>query len=64
VTDYPINDDNSVIKVANLKGVGGAIFMCIVRFPPMHPSDFRVKSLDGVVDDWPLDYADLEPFFA
>ena len=30
----------------------------------MHPSDFRVRSLDGVADDWPVDYATLEPFFA
>ena len=29
-----------------------------------HPSDFRVRSLDGVADDWPIDYATLEPFFA
>ena len=30
----------------------------------MHPSDFRVRSLDGVADDWPIDYWTLEPFFA
>ena len=29
----------------------------------MHPSDFRVRSLDGVADDWPIDYQTLEPFF-
>jgi choline dehydrogenase-like flavoprotein len=30
----------------------------------LHPSDFRVRTLDGVADDWPIDYATLEPFFA
>jgi choline dehydrogenase-like flavoprotein len=30
----------------------------------MHPSDFKVRTLDGVADDWPVDYATLEPFFA
>ena len=29
----------------------------------LHPSDFRVKTLDGVADDWPIDYDTLEPFF-
>jgi choline dehydrogenase-like flavoprotein len=27
------------------------------------PSDFRVRSLDGVADDWPIDYFELEPFY-
>ena len=31
--------------------------------PRLHPSDFRVKSLDGVADDWPIDYDMLVPFF-
>ncbi len=31
--------------------------------PRFTPEDFRVKSLYGVGDDWPLDYADLDPFY-
>ena len=31
--------------------------------PRFHPSDFRVKILDGVADDWPITYADLEPYY-
>ncbi len=27
------------------------------------PSDFRVRTLDGVADDWPLTYEDLRPFY-
>jgi choline dehydrogenase-like flavoprotein len=63
-TDYPINEDNSAMKVANFNGVGGGTVMYTAHFPRMHPSDFRVRSLDGVADDWPIDYATLEPFFA
>ena len=63
-TDYPINDDNSPMKVANFNGVGGGTIMYTAHFPRMHPSDFRVRTLDGVADDWPVDYATLEPFFA
>ena len=63
-TDYPINDDNSPIKVVNFNGVGGSTIMYTAHFPRLHPSDFKVRTLDGVADDWPIDYATLEPFFA
>ena len=63
-TDYPINDDNSPIKVVNFNGVGGSTIMYTGHYPRLHPSDFRVRSLDGVADDWPVSYATLEPFFA
>jgi len=63
-TDYPINDDNSVMKVANFNGVGGGTVFWTAHFPRMHPSDFRVRTLDGVADDWPISYWDLEPYFA
>jgi choline dehydrogenase-like flavoprotein len=63
-TDYPVNDDNSPIKVLNFNGVGGSTILYAAHYPRLHPSDFRVRSLDGVADDWPVDYATLEPFFA
>ena len=64
LTDYPVNDDNSLMKVANFNGVGGGTILYTAHFPRMHPSDFRVKSLDGIADDWPVDYRALEPYFA
>jgi len=63
-TDYPINEDASPIKVANFNGVGGGTILYAGHFPRLHPSDFRVKSLDGVAEDWPIDYATLEPYYA
>lgn len=63
-TDYPINDAASPIAVANFNGVGGGTVLYAGHFPRFHPSDFRVKSLDGVGDDWPVDYGTLEPFYA
>ncbi len=62
--DYPVNDDNSLMKLANYNAVGGATVHYTAHFPRMHPADFKVKSLDGIADDWPLDYWTLEPFFA
>ena len=59
----PINDDNSPIKVVNFNGVGGSTVMYTAHWPRLHPSDFKVKTLDGVADDWPIDYDALTPFF-
>ena len=61
--DYPVNDDDSPIKIANFNGVGGGTVLYAGHYPRFHPSDFKVKSLDGVADDWPIDYGDLEPFY-
>jgi choline dehydrogenase-like flavoprotein len=63
-SDYPINDASSSVKVANFNGVGGGTILYMAHFPRMHPSDFRVRTLDGVADDWPIDYWTLERYFA
>ncbi len=57
--DYPISEDNSPIKIANYNGVGGGTVLYAGHYPRFNPSDFRVKSLDGVGDDWPIDYRTL-----
>jgi len=62
--DYPINEDASAIKVANFNGVGGGTVLYTAHFPRFHPSDFRVRSLDGVADDWPIAYDTLAPWYA
>jgi len=62
-SDYPINEDDSPIKVANFNGVGGGTVLYAGHYPRFHPSDFKVKSLDGVADDWPIDYDDLAPYY-
>ncbi len=62
--DYPINEVDSPIKIANYNGVGGGTVLYAGHFPRFHPSDFRVRSLDGVADDWPIDYQTLAPFYA
>jgi choline dehydrogenase-like flavoprotein len=50
--------------VVNFNGVGGSTVMYTAHWPRLHPSDFRVKTLDGVADDWPINYDTLAPFFA
>jgi choline dehydrogenase-like flavoprotein len=45
------------------KGVGGSTIHYAGFCPRLHPSDFRVRSLDGVAVDWPIAYEDLEPYY-
>ena len=63
LADYPVNDDGSAIKVFMYNAVGGSTIHWAAHVPRFHPSDFRVKTLDGVADDWPISYWDLEPYY-
>lgn len=62
--DYPVNDSESPIAISNFNAVGGSTILYAGHFPRLKPSDFRVRTLDGVADDWPIDYARLEPHWA
>jgi choline dehydrogenase-like flavoprotein len=62
--DYPINDSESPISISNFNAVGGSTILYAGHFPRFHPGDFNVKTLDGVADDWPIDYELLEPYYA
>src|SRR4030095_327804 len=57
--DYPVNDGTSPIQVSMFNAVGGSTILYAAHFPRFHPADFRVRSLDGVAADWPLDYWQL-----
>jgi choline dehydrogenase-like flavoprotein len=61
--DYPIDDSHSDFKPLMWNGVGGSTVNWAAHFPRLHPSDFRTRTLDGVGDDWPFSYSDLEPYY-
>jgi choline dehydrogenase-like flavoprotein len=44
-------------------GVGGSMTHFAGYVPRLHPSDFQVRSIDGVAVDWPISYAELRPSF-
>ena len=46
-----------------VKGLGGSTLAYHAMSPRLHESDFRVRSQDGIADDWPISYADLEPYY-
>jgi choline dehydrogenase-like flavoprotein len=61
--DYPIDDAQSDISAVLYNAVGGGTVIYAAHWQRNMPSDFRVRTLDGVADDWPLAYEDLEPFY-
>lgn len=46
-----------------VKGVGGSTLVYHAMNPRFHEADFRVRTEDGVADDWPISYFDLEPYY-
>ncbi len=45
------------------RGVGGSMIHYAGYTPRFHPSDFEVRSRDGVGADWPLSYEELRPHY-
>lgn len=45
------------------RGVGGGTTHFTGVFLRLHESDFRTKTEDGVGEDWPMSYQDLEPYY-
>ena len=44
-------------------GTGGAALHYFANFPRLMPSDFKVKSTYGKGFDWPIDYANIAPYW-
>ncbi|MDO3399569.1 GMC family oxidoreductase [Mycolicibacterium neoaurum] len=63
VADYPVDSSDSAVEPLMFNGVGGSTVLYAGHWVRALPSDFRVKTLDGVADDWPLTYEDLRPFY-
>ena len=49
--DYPVNHTESAIAPLMYNAVGGSTIHWGAHFPRYHPSDFKVRTLDGVADD-------------
>ncbi len=61
--DYPIDHSESDVPPWMYSGVGGSTILYAGCWSRQFPSDFRVRSLDGVADDWPISYEELEPYY-
>jgi choline dehydrogenase-like flavoprotein len=45
------------------RGVGGSTLHWEGYALRLHADDFRLRSLYGIADDWPITYQDLEPYY-
>jgi choline dehydrogenase-like flavoprotein len=63
VADYPVDETDSDVGVLMWNGVGGSTVLYGGIWMRLMPSDFRVKTLDGVGDDWPMTYEDMVPYW-
>jgi choline dehydrogenase-like flavoprotein len=62
--DYPVAETGANPPgVLMFNAVGGSTHHWAAHFPRFHPSDFRARTLDGVADDWPIRYQDLERYY-
>jgi choline dehydrogenase-like flavoprotein len=62
-SDYPIVEDDTPVSPLMYNAVGGSTIIFAGAWPRALPSDFRVRTLDGIADDWPIDYFELLPYF-
>jgi choline dehydrogenase-like flavoprotein len=60
--DYPVDTSDSDINPLMFAGVGGSATIYAGHWTPFLPSDFRVRTLDGIADDWPFTYEELLPY--
>jgi choline dehydrogenase-like flavoprotein len=63
-SDYPVaSEGENPVDVYLYNTVGGSTVGFAGNYWRLAPSDFRVKTLDGVGADWPLTYEELAPFY-
>ena len=60
--DYPVDNSTTDINPLMFAGVGGSATLYGAQWMHFLPSDFRVKTMDGVGEDWPYTYEDLLPY--
>jgi glucose dehydrogenase len=63
-TDDYIRQTGKTARIEYLRVVGGTTWHWGAHCVRFLPRDFRIRSLYGVGDDWPISYDDIEPFYA
>ena len=62
-SDYPVDTTESDVNPLMYSAVGGSTILYAAHWCRFAPSDFRVRSLDGVADDWPFNYDEMLPYY-
>jgi choline dehydrogenase-like flavoprotein len=58
------SDERRYYKYQYVLGVGGTTLHFQGEAHRLHLSAFRMKSLFGVAEDWPVSYQDIEPYYS
>ena len=61
--DYPLEVSKSDLSPSMYSAVGGSTIHFGGLWPRLTLSDFRVRTLDGVAEDWPIGYEDLAEYY-
>ncbi len=62
--DYPVSSEgDDPVDIYMYNAVGGSQIGFAGNYWRMAPSDFRVRTLDGVGADWPMTYEELAPYY-
>jgi choline dehydrogenase-like flavoprotein len=61
--EFNRSDKRKYIEYQHVSGVGGTTLHFQGEAHRLHPSAFRMRTLFGVAEDWPIGYEDLEPYY-
>ncbi len=64
--DLRITDGDDPISFGRVntgRGVGGSTVHYTAVTLRLHEEDFRLRSTEGLAEDWPISYRDLEPYY-
>jgi choline dehydrogenase-like flavoprotein len=62
-SDYPLDTHDAEIVPVMYNAVGGGTILFGGTWLRATPSDFEVRTRDGVADDWPISYEQLAPYY-
>jgi choline dehydrogenase-like flavoprotein len=61
--DYPLDTADSPITPVMYNAVGGSTVHFCAQWVRMRPREFRLRSLAGLADDWPISYDEMKPYY-
>ena len=61
--DFPCDVSDTDVTPVMHNAVGGSTIHFGAQWARMRPQDLRVRSLEGIGEDWPISYDELLPFY-
>jgi choline dehydrogenase-like flavoprotein len=61
--DYPVGVSDSPITPVMFNAVGGSTIHFCAQWVRLRPGELKRRTLDGIADDWPISYEELQPHY-